>query len=83
MIIEGSFLVSEQTSTPVSTVRPIFLSDSDSYFCPIRIGIGIGGVCQCLHITIQPIKSERKSESETKNRTVSGNKPLLLTLLLL
>ena len=55
--------------------RPIFLSDSDFYFCPIRIGIGIGTVCQCLHITVQPIKSERKSESETKYRTVSGNKP--------
>ena len=34
-------------------------------------------MCQCLHITIQPIKSERKSESETENWTVSGNKPLV------
>ena len=29
-------------------------------------------MCQCLHIIIQPIKSERKSESKTKNQTVSG-----------
>ena len=45
----------------------------------IRKKIGIRAVCQCLHITILPIKSERKSESETKNGTVSGNKPLDVT----
>ena len=41
----------------------------------IGIGIGIGAVCQCLHITTEAIKSERKEESETRNQTGSVNRP--------